>query len=526
MWSRRNFVKNAGAGIALSALPWPVRALPLEGLGAPQRFDYAWLKGHARTLAARPFRRIARPLPPAIAKLDYDRHQAIRYRPAHALWHGEGLRFRARFFHLGMYTTVPVRVFELVEGKAQQIAYDRDLFDYGKSGLDARKLPADLGFAGVQLFFHTDWSRDVSAFLGASYFRAVGGSFQYGLSARGLAVDCGLPRAEEFPTFTAFWLQRPARNSGTLTVYALLESESVTGAYRFDITPGANLVMDVDAALYPRRSIERLGIAPCTSMYQCGENDHRMAHDFRPEIHDSDGLALFTGSGERIWRPLTNPARLRFNSYLDRSPRGFGLMQRDREFEHYQDDAVFYERRPSLWVEPRSDWGEGSVQLLEIPTADETFDNIVAFWNPKQPLQPGEERLFSYRLHWGAHAPVPSPLAHVVATRTGLGGVIGQPRKRYSRRFAIDFAGGDLAMLGSDVIVQPVIEASRGKVLIPSARPLHAIHGYRAIFDLEPTDESEEPINLRLYLRARDQPLSETWAYQWSPPPPAERKLP
>jgi glucans biosynthesis protein len=340
-----------------------------------------------------------------------------------------------------------------------------------------------------------------------------------------LAVDCGLGRPEEFPLFTAFWLERPAADANTTVLYALLESESITGAYRFAITPGSDLMMDVDAALYPRKPIERLGIAPCTSMFQCGENDRRMAYDFRPEIHDSDGLAMWTGAGEWIWRPLSNPTGVRFNAYQDNRPRGFGLIQRDRNFANYQDDGVFYERRPSLWVEPRSDFGEGSVQLVELPTVDETLDNIVAFWNPKQACKPGEERLFAYRLHWAANPPVSAPLAQVMATRTGLGGVVGRKRKYYSYRFAIDFAGGDLWMLGKDTQVDAVISCSRGEVQIPSARPLHEIGGYRAIFDVKPTDDSIEPINLRVYLRARGQPLSETWVYQWSPPPPGARAL-
>jgi len=523
--SRRTFTKTAGAALALSAIPSWAKAWDLASVGAAQSFDYAWLKGHARFLASQPHKRAAQPLPPSIAKLDWDQHQSIRYRLTHSLWRKLGLRFRAQFFHLGMYQTTPVHVFEVDGGKAAEIAYDKALFDYGKSGLDPSKLPKDLGFAGVQLSFDTDWSRDVAAFLGASYFRAVGASFQYGLSARGLAVDCGLPRPEEFPVFTAFFLERPAKGSSTLIVNALLESESITGAYRFAITPGTNMIMDVDAALYPRKAIERLGIAPLTSMYQCGENDRRMANDFRPEIHDSDGLAMWTGSGEWIWRPIGNPRKLRFNAYADKAPRGFGLLQRDRNFDHYQDDGVFYEKRPSVWVEPKGDWGQGSVQLIEIPTVDETFDNIVAFWNPSEPTKAGQELLFGYRLHWGAQPPAVPALGHVVATRTGLGGVVGQKRTRYSRRFAIDFAGGTLATLPKDAKVEPVIEVSRGNIKIPSARPLREINGYRAIFDLEPLDESEEPVNLRMFLRAGGKPLTETWMYQWSLPPAGKRGL-
>jgi glucans biosynthesis protein len=276
--------------------------------------------------------------------------------------------------------------------------------------------------------------------------------------------------------------------------------------------------MDVDAALYPRKDIERLGISPLTSMFQHGENDRRMANDWRPEIHDSDGLAMWTGSGEWIWRPLVNPVSLRFNAFLDQNPRGFGLLQRDRNFDHYQDDGAFYDRRPSLWVQPKSGWGKGSIQLVEIPTLDETFDNIVAFWTPADTPRPGQELLCSYRLHWGAQMPVSPQLAQVVATRTGLGGVVGQKRTYFSWRFVVDFTGSNLSMIGKEVKVEPVISASRGQIEITSVRPLETVRGYRAMFDLKPTDDSVAPVDLRLYLRANDEPLTETWLYQWTPP--------
>jgi glucans biosynthesis protein len=404
------------------------------------------------------------------------------------------------------------------DGKAVELAYDPAMFNYGKSGLKGADMPKDLGFAGFRVNFHTDLVRDITAFLGASYFRAVGGEWQYGLSARGLAIDCGMDRPEEFPRFSEFWLERPAKQSSHLVVYALLDSPSISGAYRFEIAPGATTLMDVDVALYPRKTIERMGIAPLTSMFQMGENDRRISNDWRPEIHDSDGLEMWTGNGEWIWRPLLNPEHLRFNAYADENPRGFGLMQRDRNFDHYQDDGVFYDRRPSLWVEPKSGWGKGSVQLVEIPTIDETFDNIVAFWNPEAKPQPGQELLFGYKLHWGAKMPYAPKAATVVATRTGVGGVIGKKRTYFSWRFAVDFAGGDFALLGKDVKVVPVISATHGTVEITSARPLHDIKGYRAIFDLKVGDDIKGPIDLRLYLAADGQPLSETWLYQWTPP--------
>jgi glucans biosynthesis protein len=524
---RRDWMKAASAlaaaPVALYGLMrgMPAAAVDLRPLGEVQAFDYAWLKRHARALAAAPYRPPPSRIPAEVDRLDWDQFQAISYRADHALWADEYLRFQLRFFHLGLFFKQAVRMFELVNGRAQELAYDPAMFDYGNSGLNGAKLPADLGFAGFKVFYHTDLVRDIVAFLGASYFRAVGAEMQYGISARGLAVDCGMSRPEEFPLFNAFWLERPAPDAGTLVVYALLDSPSVAGAYRFGISPAPTLVMDVDAALYPRQQIERIGIAPLTSMFQYGENDKRMDNDWRGEIHDSDGLSLWTGAGEWLWRPLVNPPVLRVNAFPDEDPRGFGLLQRDSNFDHYQDDGVFYDRRPSLWVEPRSGWGKGSIQLVELPTRDETFDNIVAFWNPAAKPQPGEERLVAYRLYWGSQLPFTSSRAKVVATRTGRGGVVGRERSYFSWRFVVDFAGPPLDALGTDARVEPVIIASRGQIELTSSRPLESIRGYRAMFDLKGFDNSA-PIDLRLFLRSRGEVLSETWVYQWTPPGPQD----
>ena len=525
---RRMLLKVMAALMAAGAMPRAPLALG-AGPGAvsgsePRPFSYAWLKGRARALAGEAYVSHEGELPESLKTLSWDDYQAIRYREDQALWRDSDSAFQVQLFHLGLYFLEPVKIHEVIDGQARELAYRPELFRYD-GDQDLGDLPEDLGYAGFRVHYHTNFSLDLAAFLGASYFRAVGSEMQYGMSARGLAIDTGMNRKEEFPRFSEFWLEKPAPGSHHMRVWALLDSPSVTGAYAFVLDPGRNMVMGVDVALYPRREIVRAGIAPLTSMYQVGENSQRMDYDWRPEIHDSDGLSMLTGQGEWLWRPLVNPANLRFNSYQDTNPGGFGLLQRDRNFDHYQDDGVFYDRRPSVWVEPRGEWGQGSVDLVEIPTNDETFDNIVALWHPDKPLQPGEEYLYSYRLHWGARPPVrPTELATVRATRTGLGGVIGQEREYFSWRFAVDFAGGPLDLLGDDADVEPVITVSRGEVEITSARPLSAINGYRAMFDLVP-DESLEPINIRLYLRLGDEALTETWLYQYSPPPVSERRL-
>lgn len=517
---RRSLLKLTAA-ISLYSAGWPLVATASKRSETPQNFDFQWLEQQAETLSARAYHKRNSRLPASVEALSWDDYQQLRFDPDRALWADHNSRFRAQFFHLGLYFKKPVRLHEVVNGQVRELAYNPDHFRYrGEQPLE--NLPNDLGYAGFRLHFHNDFRRDMVAFLGASYFRAVGETMQYGLSARGLAVDTGLSRPEEFPDFTEFWFERPDKSSGRLRVYALLDSPSISGAYRFDIEPGTDTVMDVIATLFPRKNIERIGIAPLTSMYQMGENDRRMANDWRPEIHDSDGLALWTGSGEWIWRPLVNPQRVMVNSFSDNNPRGFGLLQRDRNFNHYQDDGVFYEQRPGLWVEPGEDWGKGVVMLVEIPTVDETFDNIVAFWNPERPLPPGQAHRLSYRLTWGNTPPATPELATTRATRTGIGGVVGQPRNYFSWRFAVDFAGGALATLAEDAPVEAVISASRGNVEITSARPLDAINGYRAMFDLVP-DASEAPIDLRLYLRLAGEALSETWLYQYTPPPLNER---
>ena len=324
-----------------------------------EAFSYAWLKGYARQLATSPYQSQQGELPDSLQRLDWDDYQEIQFNKDAALWRDQHSKFRTELFHLGLGFDTPIHMYELEKGKSTPIPYMPSEFRYGKSNVDASKLPEDLGFAGFRMQFATDWQRDVVAFLGASYFRAVGSEMQYGLSARGLAIDTALPRPEEFPVFTHFWLEKPATGSDVVTVYALMDSPSVTGAYRFDMTPGEPFKMRVDSAIYPRKSVERLGVAPMTSMFMIGENDRRTNYDWRAEIHDSDGLAMQTGNGEWIWRPLGNPANLQFNAYSDNNPKGFGLLQRDRHFDHYQDDGVFYEKRPSLWIEPLGDWGKG-----------------------------------------------------------------------------------------------------------------------------------------------------------------------
>jgi periplasmic glucans biosynthesis protein len=406
-----------------------------------------------------------------------------------------------------------VAIHVVAEGMAREVLYSPDLFTFGEAEF-ASGLPADLGFAGFRVMERGQKS-DWLAFLGAAYFRSSGALDQYGQSARGVAIDTALSTPEEFPRFTDFWLEPSAENPNAVIIYAMMDSPSIAGAFRIEAAKQEGVVMHVQAELFPRLDIKRMGVAPLTSMFWFGESNRHRATDWRPEVHDTDGLALWTGSGERIWRPLNNPPTVMTNSFVDSNPKGFGLIQRDRSFANYEDDGVFYHRRPSVWVEPLEPWGEGAVQLVEIPTDDEIHDNIVAYWVPKEPVRAGSEWSFSYRLHWLAEEPYPLSTGHVIATRIGRGGIPGQPRPEGKKKFVIDFAGGTLEALKKPDPVEPVISASRGLVDNVYALQVVGTKRWRAFFDL--AVDGQEPVDLRCHLRLGDRTLTETWLYQYIP---------
>ena len=496
----------AARAVAASPPPAPAPttpASPAPATAGKQPFSTDWLRDHARKLAAAPYQAPPKLKSEALANLGSEAYQNIRFEPDHALWRTRNLDFQLRFFHLGYYYREPVRIYQVVDGAAEPVLFSKDMFDYGDNHFDP-PLPDDLGFAGLRVHYHTDFSRDMAAFLGASYFRAVGAAMQYGISARGIAIDTALPTGEEFPGWRSFWIERPKPGVSNLTVHALLDGPSVTGAYRFLIQPGRTTVMMVEAFLFPRKPIKRLGLSPLTSMYQHGENDHRIDNDYRPEVHDSDGLAILRGNGERIWRPLDNPAALRVNTFSDENPRGFGLLQRDRRFRDYQDDSNFYNLRPNLWVEPQGQWGKGAIYLIEIPTNQEIFDNIVAFWVPEAQPQPGKEIRLKYNLSWGSRVPdIYSPVARVVATRTGIGDTPDPAKRRHLQKFVIDFKGGPLELLEKHAPVEPVITASHGEIDHPTVRFIRELGNWRADFNLKP--EGDDPVESALLSQVRQQ---------------------
>lgn len=513
---RRSVLLAAAAGVGAHLAPaW---AGPLR-LGPEQAFSFDALKRLAREKAAKPYAP-----PPKLAddladQLTYDEWGKIKYRPGEAVYAEGPERFPITFFHLGKFFRKPVSVYLVDGAQAREIIYDPSAFDMPDAS-PARAMKAGSGFAGLRVQEAKDgpldWrTNDWAAFLGASYFRAIGGLRQYGLSARGVALDTWqVDREEEFPDFTKFWIGPEAGDA--VTLHALMEGPGVTGAYRFVMTRTTGVTMDVDCSLFLRRDYIRFGLAPLTSMYWFSETKKPEAVDWRPEIHDSDGLAMWTGAGERLWRPLNNPPRVMASAFGDENPRGFGLLQRDRVFDHYG-DGVFYDRRPSVWIEPKGPWGKGAVQLVEIPTDDEIHDNIVAMWVPAKPTKPGDEVDLAYRIYWLADEPFPTDLARCVATRLGNGGVPGQPRPKGVRKFMVEFLGGPLTTLPKGVKPEAALWASRGtfSYVFTEAVPDDVPGHWRAQFDL--TAEGTEPVEMRCFLRNGEDLLSETWLYQYHP---------
>jgi glucans biosynthesis protein len=516
--NRRRFVLTGlPFAVALSGpVHWPVRAR--GQVGESELFDFNLLREMAKGLAGKAYVAPRAPVPDLVSKIDFDVAQKIKFRPDKAVWADGSCPFPVRLFHVDKFNPLPLRINILSGGKALPVTYSPEVFDYSDIGL-AAKLPRDLGFSGFRVMDGPEADTDWLAFQGASYFRSSGQDNQYGGSARGIAVDTVAGIKEEFPRFIEFWLAEPDPTQTAITIYALLDGPSLSGAYRFVAKKGAGAVMDVQAELFIRKDIAQLGVAPLTSMYWFGENDRQHASDWRPEIHDSDGLALWTGKGERIWRPLIDPPSVLANSFIDENPKGFGLMQRDRVFANYQDDGAFYNRRPSMWVETQGNWGAGSVQLVEIPTQDEIHDNIVAYWIPKNKIKAGDHLPFTYRLFWQNDSPdAPKDVGRVAATRVGRGGVPGKPAPtdKESWKFVVDFVGGPLSQMAARFDVTPVVNASRGELGKAYVIKVVDTDRWRALFDI--VAPGKDPINLRCFLRLGGETLSETWLYQYFPP--------
>ena len=428
----------------------------------------------AKALAAQPFQPLPRELPSGLKGLDYDGYRELRFRREKAVWRDEGLPFQLQMFHRGGLAPQRVEIAEWVEGKARPILYSPEMFTFGR--VSPGPLPTDLGFAGFRIHAPInvpDRYDEFTVFLGASYFRAVGKGDVYGLSARGLELGAG-EYAEEFPRFRSFVIERPKMGATSIIVHALLDSESVTGAFRFVITPGAPTRYDVSASLFPRRVLTKIGFAPLTSMYLFGPEQPRSHDDFRPEVHDSDGLAITSALGDRIWRPLDNPPEHRITSFPGDGVKDFGLQQRQRAFGAYEDLEAKYHRRPGALVTPVLGFDRGEVRLAELHGRSEGEDNTAASWRPTAALRPGQEVRIAYRLDWGDEAPPPVGLARAMQWREGEahGG---------RRRFLVEF--GPLEGPVGDLRAE--ITAGAGTVSEVHLQPNPVYGGVRLGFELD-----------------------------------------
>jgi glucans biosynthesis protein len=416
------------------------------------------------------------------------------------------------FFHRGWYYEEPVAIHEVTADGVRDVPFDADSFDYGQNKLDRSELKG-LGFAGFRVHYPVNvpgYKDEVLVFLGATYFRALGRGQRFGLSARGLAVDTAEATGEEFPRFVEFWIERPQSTARELTVYALLDSPRATGAYRMVLRPGVTTALDVDARLFLRKNVAKLGLAPLTSMFFFGANQHTTRDDYRPRVHDSEGLSIRTATNEWIWRPLVNPKRLLVTSFALSDPVGFGLMQRERDFGQFQDLEARYDLRPSVWIEPKGSWGPGRVELVQIPVPDETNDNIVAYWVPDGQPKPGETLSYGYRALWEKDRETRPPIGYVGDTRRGRG---------YTRNddgsieLHVDFEGATLSQMPWPTIVETTSWVDANAEVLERRTQRNGITGgWRFVVRFRRLDRAK-PVELRAYLHRGKEILSETWSY-------------
>jgi glucans biosynthesis protein len=478
------------------------------------RVDFDFVAALAQNLSQRAHRAPRETLPPTLRELDYDQFRQIRFNASAALWRGDGVPFQIQFFHRGFLFPDRVSVSEFSPTHFQEIPFLRDFFDYGELSID-RALRSDLGFAGFRV--HTpintpDVFDEFLVFLGSSYFRAVARDQVYGLSARGLSLDTAEAAGEEFPRFTRFWLGKPTSNADRLQIYALLESPSVVGAYAFEAVPGDETLIEVRARLYFREHSRRVGFAPLTSMFLFGPHSQNRFDDWRPAVHDSDGLLLMGEDRPPLFRPLVNDGTYRFSVFEVSALKGFGLLQRERAFHRFEDLEARYDLRPSVWVEPVGDWGNGAVWLYEFPVVEEVIDNVNAFWVPSTLPPPGEPFEIAYRLHWLSGDARLHDLRRVVATRKGV-----DLNDRSLTKFIVEFEAAEDVSPRDLRSFSPVLTVEGAEVVNRPVLQLNHVEGrWRVFFDLRP-EADRRPVEISVSLERGLEPYSETWSYQWKP---------
>jgi glucans biosynthesis protein len=477
-------------------------------LGEPSPFNSNTVTDAARLLSKQPFSPLAADLPDVFRDLGSEQYAVIRQRrPEIAIWAPDNTGFAIEPLHRGFIFSSPMEINLVVEGQARRVIYDPALFDFGNLAIP--KNLGDIGFSGFRVLAQGQGDLSTLAiFQGASFFRAIAPGQTLGTMARALSIKTADPRGEEFPAFRTVWIERPTLAAGALVIHALIGSESVTGAYRFTLRPGDATIIDTECTLFARAAVDNLGLATMSATHLFGPIDERRNDDLRPSVSEVGGLQMLTGKGEWLWRPVANRDTLQISTFVDENPRGFGFLQRDRNFDHYQDDDEHFETRPSLWIEPIGDWSAGGVQLVEIPSDSEANDNIIGYWKPKQPLAAGSESFFAYRQFWCWNPPEPPPLAIATQSRSGRGSSLKH------RRFMVEFAGESLRLPQNAEAMKPNLNASPGSLSGVRTFPSADKKACRILFELDPG--SEVFSELRLVLEADGKPISETWLYRWT----------
>lgn len=510
---RRDFLATAaaaGGAVMLDTRRANAQALPAAPATAPAPFGFEDVAAQAQTLSQADFVPAQIELVGAFRDVSYDQYRGIRFRRDHDPWAGVS-RFGLDLLPPGLLYKDRIEINMITPDGVRPMVFDPRAFDFQP---DLFPDPIDLDTVGEMSWsgfrLRTELNRpdvldEFAVFQGASYFRAVSRGTQYGLSSRGLALNTGLPIGEEFPLFRTFWLRQPGPFDRSVTVYALLDSQSVAGAYEFNLEPGSDTVVATRVALFPRVRLDAAGIAPLTSMFWFSPADRDDIDDYRVAVHDSDGLQMLTGSGRRLWRVLSGPPTLQLSDFQDTDPGGFGLVQRARSFDDYQDGEARYDLRPSSWIVPHGPWGKGAIGLVEIPVENEFHDNIVSFWRPGRPLESGQRHDFGYDLILSGLPPDQVSLGRVMATRTGDS--VNNPD---ARSFMIDYDITPFAGMTPRI----TITTSSGEIGHNYIKTLPTGDRLRLAFDFLPGDAPLADISASL--TAPDGTvLSETWVGRW-----------
>jgi len=516
MLKRRDLLKIAAGSFAVASALGPERALAQAQNGGPAeptpaQFDPASIVDLARSLSKKPYRAPTLPLPEAFSNLTPEAYSSIGSRPENQIWAADNTGFVIEPLHRGSVFSAAMSINVIENGFERRLVYTPDLFEFGKITPPANA--GDLGFSGIRLLVPFEGNlREVAIFQGASFFRARASYQLFGAIARGLSIRTADPRGEETPAFRALWIEKPNLASNAIVIHALLDSESVTGAYRFTLRPGDATIIDTECTLFARTNVEHYGIATMAGTYVYGPLDRRR-DDIRPSVHEVQGLQILNGNNEWVWRPVANRETLQGSAFVDTNPKGFGFLQRDRAFAAFQDDVAHWEWRPSLWIEPIGDWGSGEVTLVEIPSESELNDNMVAYWRPKAPLIAGAEASFAYRQFWCWQAPNRPPLAQVAVSRSGR--ATGGPAGGKRRRFLVDFSGDIFADPQRASEINPNLTAAPGTLSNLRTFLDKDRKSMRVVFDMDAGNDTLS--ELRLVLEAQGKPISETWLYRWTP---------